>query len=402
MRSAWLIARHEYRRVVLRRGFLLGTLAVPLGIVLLIGLTILVETMGDDPSAIGYVDRAGLLDEERLTQVPDVDEVPPLQSFVDETAARKALAREEIQAFFVLTADYPTDPTTALYYNDSPPPGAAWTVFLNFVRVNLLAEYPAAQVERILAGPEIVVIDTSSDRIFDEAAVVNIVLPFVATLFFLIATMSAANYMLQIVTDEKENRTMEMIVTATSPGQLMGGKISGLLAATLTQLMVYVIALAVGLIVARPYVPALQALSVPWPFIGLMTIFFLPAYALIAAVMVAVGSAVTEQQEGQQIGGILNLFFLAPAFITPLLFTNPGHPVLVFMTLFPTTAFLTVSLRWGLGTIPTWQIVLSWVLLVSSTVGMVWVAARLFRLGMLRYGQPLSVKGVWRDLRQAG
>ena len=64
------------------------------------------------------------------------------------------------------------------------------------------------------------------------------------------------------------------------------------------------------------------------------------------------------------------------------------------MTLFPTTAFLTISLRWGLGTIPLWQLGVSWVILVAATLVMTWVAARVFRAGMLRYGQPLSLKGV--------
>jgi ABC-2 type transport system permease protein len=125
-----------------------------------------------------------------------------------------------------------------------------------------------------------------------------------------------------------------------------------------------------------------------------MALFFIPAYSLIAAVMVTVGAAVTEIQQGQQMAGILNLFFMLPLFAMGVLFSNPGHWALVAMTLFPTTAFLTISLRWGLGTVPLWQLGMSWVILVAATVVMVWVAARVFRAGMLRYGQPLSLKGV--------
>jgi ABC-2 type transport system permease protein len=130
-----------------------------------------------------------------------------------------------------------------------------------------------------------------------------------------------------------------------------------------------------------------------------MALFFLPAYALIAAVMVAIGGAVTEMQQGQQVAGILNLFFMLPLFLMGLLFANPGHPLLVFMSLFPSTAFMTISLRWGLGTIPAWQLSASWVLLVATTIFMVWAAARIFRAGMLRYGQPLSLRGVVTALR---
>jgi ABC-2 type transport system permease protein len=67
--------------------------------------------------------------------------------------------------------------------------------------------------------------------------------------------------------------------------------------------------------------------------------------------------------------------------------------------LFPTSAFLTISLRWGLGTVPLWQIGVSWVLLVATTIFMVWAAARVFRTGMLRYGQPLNLKAAVAVIR---
>lgn len=185
---------------------------------------------------------------------------------------------------------------------------------------------------------------------------------------------------------------MEIMVTSVTPGQLVGGKTTGLLGVTLTQLFIYLVAVVVGLKASAPFVLALQQATVPWAYLGVMALFFLPAYAFICAVMVAVGGAVTEMQQGQQVAAILNLFFLLPLFLTPIIFNNPGHPVIVFLTLFPTTAFLTISLRWGLGTIPVWQLGLSWVLLVATMVFVVWAAARIFRAGMLRYGQPLSLK----------
>lgn len=192
---------------------------------------------------------------------------------------------------------------------------------------------------------------------------------------------------------------MEIMLTSITPGQLIGGKVIGLLGVALTQLSIYVIAVVVGLKVGATSMPALQNATAPWAYLGVMALFFFPAYALISAVMIAIGSAVTEVQQGQQVAGILNLFFMLPLFLAPVLFANPGHPLLVFMTLFPTTAFLTISLRWGLGTIPAWQLGMSWALLVATTMFMVWVAARIFRAGMLRYGQPLKLKAALVAIR---
>jgi ABC-2 type transport system permease protein len=115
--------------------------------------------------------------------------------------------------------------------------------------------------------------------------------------------------------------------------------------------------------------------------------------------MIAIGGAVSESQQGQQVAGILNLLFMVPLFLLPLFFANPGHPAIVAMTLFPTTSFLTVSMRWGLGTIPVWQLGVSWVLLVMTTFLMLWIAVRIFRAGMLRYGQNMTLRGAVASLR---
>jgi ABC-2 type transport system permease protein len=192
---------------------------------------------------------------------------------------------------------------------------------------------------------------------------------------------------------------MEVMVTSVTPSQLIAGKTVGLLGASLTQLAIYIVAAVIGVLLAAPSVPELQQATVPWSYLGLMALFFLPAYTLISGVMVSIGSAVTELQQGQQVAGLLNLLFVAPFFVLPLIITNPSHPLVIGFTLFPTTSFLTISLRWGMGTVPLWQLGLSWVLLVATALLSVWAAARIFRVGMLRYGQPLSLKNMVAAVR---
>ncbi|MBC8445703.1 MAG: ABC transporter permease [Chloroflexi bacterium] len=398
MRNFWLIAKHEYRGTVFKRAFILLTLAIPLGMAAVIALAIFVATSGENTLPVGYVDKADILDVNRqsLASMPTGIEV---RAFPDEEAALATLEREEIQAFFVFPSDYPSTLQTDLYYLEEPPSNDVWRDFDNFVRANLVATYPDEVRTRLLEGPNITVHDIVSNREFSESSIINVILPFVATFFFFIATMSASGYMLQVVATEKENRTMEIMITSVTPGQLIGGKAAGLLAAALTQLAIYVIAAVVGLIVAAPHVEELQQVTVPWAYLGVMALFFFPAYALIAAVMVAIGAAVTKVQEGQQVAGILNLFFMAPLFLMIVIFENPAAPLVVFFTLFPTTAFMTISLRWGLGTVPLWQIGVSWISLVATTVFMVWAAARVFRAGMLRYGQPLNLKAAMAVIR---
>jgi len=400
MRNLWMIAKHEYRHTVVRRGFVLITAAVPLGMIALIVMAILVESMGADDRPLGYVDHSGTGDAALTTSLPEGKDRIQILSFPDETAARAALESEQIQAFFVLPANYPQTRQSDLYYLEEPPNDEAWRDLDDLVRINLVAGMPGEIQQRLLEGPELTVQDIVSNRSFGESSVVNILLPFVATFIFFFATMFAAGYMLGVVAGEKENRTIEIMVTSVTTGQLIGGKTLGLLSAALTQLGIYLVALVIGLIVATPYVPELQQLVVPWDYVGVIALFFLATYTLVAAVMIAIGGAVTEIQQGQQLAGILNLFFLVPILLLPVLLENPGHPLIVFLTLFPTTSFLTVSLRWGLGTVPMWQIGVSWLILVATAGFMVWAAARIFRAGMLRYGQPLNFKSAVAAVRR--
>jgi ABC-2 type transport system permease protein len=399
MRNFWLVAKHEYRSVVARRGFVLLTAAIPLGLVAIVGLTILVQQGNQTSLALGYVDQAGILDAGRRAALPESDRQIELVAFPDAQTAQVALESQQIQAFFVLPPEYPQSLRTDLYYLTKAPSNDVWTEFDDFVRVSLVASYPAQVQQRLLQGSDVTVHDIASNRNFNENDAINIILPFVAVFFFFFATMSAAGYMLGVVASEKESRTMEIMVTSIMPGQLIGGKTAGLLAASLTQLGVYVVAGVVGLRLAAPYVPELQQAVVPWGYLGLTALFFLPAYALISAIMVSIGSAVTELQQGQQVAGLLNLLFVVPLFLIPLILQNSGHSIVLFLTLFPTTSLLTISLRWALGTVPLWQLAASWLLLVGTASFMVWAAARIFRVGMLRYGQPLTFKAVLAAVR---
>ncbi|MCP4932908.1 MAG: ABC transporter permease [bacterium] len=396
MRNFWLVARHEYGRTVFTRTFLIIALAVPLGIAALVGIIAFVKEGDKSDLPIGYIDQTQSFD---LTLYPDDEDYIPLQAYDDKEAALAALQQEEIQALFILPANYPASMETELYYLEHPPDGDHWRDFHHFIRLNLLAAYPDEIGHRLIEGANITVHDIVNDRQFSKEGNINIVLPFIVSIIFFISTLFASGTMIDVVADEKENRTMELMLTTLSPGQFIGGKALGLFAATLTQLAIHTTILVIGLLIARPYASGIQHLVVPWGYIGVMALFFFPAYALISAIMIAIGSAVSNSQQAQQFVGILTLLFGLPLFLVIFIFENPGAPIVVFFTLFPTTAFMMISLRWGVSSVPFWQMGISWVLLVATTIFMLWAATKIFRLGMLRYGQPLNMKGILANLR---
>ncbi|MBN1658992.1 MAG: ABC transporter permease [Anaerolineae bacterium] len=401
MRNFWLIAKRTYLDTAAKRQFIILTLAVPIGIVLLGFLGYLAETMNEDTRPVGYVDQAGILDPARHTAISDADERLQVRPYPNPKAGREAVARGEVTALFVFPPGYPQVREVELYYQDDSPDSQAWSVMADFVRANLVAGLPADRQDRLLYEPDVLVHDVASGRTFDESALITFFIPFIATFLFFFATMTAAGNMLGVVGTEKENRTIEVMLTSVTPSELIVGKTAGLLAASLTQIIIYVLAAILGLKVAGTFLEGFEGVGIPWDYLGLMALYFFPAYILLAGIMVALGAATTEVQQAQQVAGLLNLLFLMPLFALMLLMENPTHPISILLTLFPTTSFLTISLRWAMGNIPAWQLVMAWVILVASAAFAVWAAARVFRAGMLRYGQPLTIKSVVAAVRGA-
>jgi ABC-2 type transport system permease protein len=228
-----------------------------------------------------------------------------------------------------------------------------------------------------------------------------VLLPVLAAVLLMIASMSASGSLLQAVTAERIDRTIEVLISTISPYALLGGKILGLMAAILLQLGVWLASLIVAWLVVIQLQPGLPALQIPWPLLGLIAIFFLPAFGLIAALMTAVGGVVRDISQGQLIAGMLTLPFIVPVMAISLILTNPSSPLVIFMTYFPLTAFITTVIRAGIGVAPAGQVALSWLLLMLTAVLTGWLGALIFRAGMLRYGQGMNLGQVLNSLRRA-
>ena len=399
MREVWIVAQGEYQARVRRRSFLLGILAVPLLIIISTGVALLVNLGGRDSRPVGYVDQSGVLAAAVVPTLEEGEEPLEVRAYADPAVARVALEAEEIQAYYVLPPDYLASRQVALYYLDQAPSQSIQDDFGQLIRANLLADQSLGALDWAMEGPELVTRSADGTRDWSVSNIVNVIVPFAAGFFFFFVVMGSSGYMLEAVTDEKENRTIEILTTSMTPEQLVGGKALGLMAVALTQMAIWVAVAVVALLIAAPRVPFLANAQVPWGLLAIFGAFFLPSFALVSGMMIAIGGVVPDHRQGQQIAGVLNIFFVLPMLLSALIFINPDNPVIVILTFFPTTAMVTILLRWGMTIIPFWQLAGSWLLLVAVSGLSVWGAARIFRLGMLRYGQALNLREVLAGLR---
>jgi ABC-2 type transport system permease protein len=400
MPKLWVIAKHEYLKITRKRSFVLGTLAMPLFFIVITAFAIIMVLASEDQRPIGYVDLAGALTS--VTKLPPEKDGPhpvELEAFADEAQAKAALDAKQIQAYYVLPADYLTSHNAQLIYWDKDPSSSAQRRFDDLVRANLVATLPQDVAQRAQNGVELTARSADGQQEVSGESFINIFIPFFIGLFFSIVVLSSGTYMLEAVGDEKENRTIEVMTTSLTPGQLIGGKAAGLMAVSLTQIGILALTIVLVLFVGAQFVEALRAIRIPWSMFITLALFFVPTFALIAGMMITIGSMVTETRQGQQIAGALNMLFTLPFFFIVVFFSAPNSTLATILTIFPTTSFLTIALRWSMTTIPVWELVLGWILVTGSAAAMIWVASRVFRMGMLSYGQRLDLKTVVRALR---
>lgn len=395
MTKFWQVLRHEYTRHVFQRRFLFALLSVPFLILVMIGMIFLMVGMETDTTPMGYVDYSGILSHGRTAPPPEPPERPvPMQAFESEQAAETALQAGEIQAYYIIPEDYTTSGKAELVYIKEPR-YAARGQFYDLLLANLMADQPPEIANRIIEGNEIIVRAADASQEVSENDFFAVLMPIFTGIIFIVAIATTSGYLLQAVVEEKENRTMEIMVTSVSPTQLMAGKILGDIAIGLTQLVVWSIFIALGILIGRDHLEFLQGVQIPIGQLALAAGLMIPAFIMNAAFMAAVGATVTEAREGQQVSGLFMLPIWIPYMLIALIMESPNSPIVVAMSLFPLTAPLTMILRAGFTTVPAWQIIASIGLLSLTALGALWLAGRAFRLGMLRYGQRLRWKEVF-------
>jgi ABC-2 type transport system permease protein len=393
MLNLWLVAKHEFRKKAGNRKFILTTLGFPLALILIMGVTIAI-TIGfsQDDRPVGYVDQAGILNASVLKMEGEQGSSIQMVPFQDAASAKAALTKKELQAVFIIPSDYLTTRGVTLYYAGKAPDASIRAQFNRFILASLTSKIPENIRARLIDAPKLTVRSMDGSKELNQGRILEIILPFAAGFILAFSVMISAGTLLQVVADEKENRTIEILITTLSPEQIIGGKIVGLLAVSLTQLTIWGIALAGCIFIGSRFFEALQQFQIPWTFLLIIGLFFIPTFTLIAGVMTSIGGSVAETSQGQQIAGLINMLFMLPFFFSALMVIRPDSPLVVALTIFPTTAFTTIALRWGFSVIPAWQLILSWILLAACALLSIWASSRIFRLGMLRYGKSLDFR----------
>jgi ABC-2 type transport system permease protein len=404
MNKTFLILKHEFRQTLKNMSFIILTLSLPLLAILGMGIYQGVHHWSH-PAApqevrLGYIDQTGMFG--NFTSEPGIQFV----LYSDEEAAKDALLAKDIKEYLVIPADYLSNGVVTRYTLSREVAASTKTTaqITDFLLSNLLGGEVSPQVMERAKTPLLLAsirLNETGEIAPYQDVVSSYVVPIVFATLFIIAIMFSSSFLFQSVTEEKENRVIEILLSSVSSGQLLVGKVLGLGIAGLLQVAIWFVTAAVFAKVAPGIIPALSDLSIPVSLIGWGLVYFILGYLLLAALFAGVGSIGATAKEGQGWSAIFTLPAVAPIWFNYFLINSPEGAVSRALTFFPLTSPVATMMRLASHAISAWEIALSLVILAGSIVLTMWVAAKVFRAFLLMYGKRLAFREIVRYVREA-
>ena len=404
MNKTWLIMKHEFLTTIRRLSYILLTLSFP--VLALLGILIY-QAVADggagvpEEQVIGYVDGTGMFNDYTTSQ-----EGVTFVLYDTNDEARGALLRGDVINYFIIPEDYLESGVIYRFtmQRELEPPEGIIASIEDFLVSNLLSGEVSEEVLERAQTPIsplavwAIVLDEQGEIVPPQSMAAAVALPLIFAVLFIMSVFFTAGYMAGGVREEKDNRLVEILLSSVSAGQLLSGKIIGLGAAGLLQIVIWLLA-AVAILGIFSDIPFLAAITISPELIAFAIIYFILGYLLFAALQAGIGSITRTAGEAGQWSTLITIPAVIPLWISGLFFMDPNHVVFTVLSIFPITAPVTAIMKLAAGEMPTWLLVVSIAVLFASTLAAVWLSARVFRTFVLMYGKRPGLREIWRNVR---
>ncbi|WP_263368077.1 ABC transporter permease [Edaphobacter bradus] len=410
MHNVWLIAKREYLERVRTKAFLISTILIP---VLMGGGIVGSIVLGDRTKSTSHItvvspdqrlatDLQAELQNGRDSSMK-VDVISPGNSGTRETLDQM-LSEKQIDGYlWIIPAASPKErpaftftPRSAGDYSTK---GVIVSALHNvLIRESLTHEgMVASEVDSLIEPVQVDTTQAGKNADTTSSFVAIYVLFFLMYMVILLYGMNVA----RSIIEEKTSRVFEVLLATIRPEEMMAGKVIGVGSVGLTQVAVWL--LTAGILTSSSLVTALAGDKVHVTLNAMQIIFFvvyfLLGYLLYSSIAAALGAMVNSEQELQQLNMLLVMPLAGCFFAMVPVITNPSGPLARALSLIPFCTPLIMYLRISLATPPAWEIALSIVLMIATIYAILWVASRIYRVGILMYGKRPNLPEILRWLK---
>lgn len=418
MKNIILIAKREFFTQVKKKSFIILTLLTPLLIIVFGGVVSLMFQANETQMQISVIDKSGLF-KDKLKSDQNIRYV--FSSEETEKSLIKALeTTEEMNGVMIIPKKeiHELENSIEILTNKNLSNEARRNIAGNISeiikaeKINALG-ISTAQIEDLNKGVNLHVVNILEKEKKQDSFLVGVKSGLSMFLMYCVFTfiMMYGIRVMRSVLEEKNNRVVEILISSVKPFELMMGKILGVTGVALVQFGVWVVMIFasvmtlgssnVGMVSGVAEVQmVLSALSqVNYGLIlFVFVIYFLLGYLFYSAMYAAIGSAVDNETETQQ----FTLFAILPMMLgfygSITIMNNPDGPMSFWLSMIPFTSPIAMLARIPFD-VPVWELVLSIGILLVSTLGMVFIASKIYRVGILMYGNKVTLKELWKWLK---
>lgn len=417
MNNLYLIISREYLERVKRKSFIISTLLMPLlMLALMLAPTLIMVLTGPESKTIGVIDRSGLV----AADLRDIDDL----HFSQLPAVMPLDSAKTIEAFggiLEIGEDVVDYPSHISLYTKGAPSMQTETVITSQLEEALenrrLSRYDIPNLARILEDVKVDV-HMSTFRIDTEeteatSSIVSYLIGMAMAMMLYMFIMIYGQMVMTSIIEEKNNRVLEIVVSSVRPNTLMLGKILGIGLVAVTQILIWGLLVCsfskwiMPLIVSSMSSPDFDLLSaigqlgdpayVLMLFVWIM-LFLIGGYMFYSSIYAAIGSAVDNIQDASQLTSIAIVPIILGFVFSMSVANDPNSGLAFWLSIIPFTSPMVMMARIPFG-IPGWEIALSLVLLVISFLAMIWISAKIYRVGIFMYGKKPSLKDLIRWAR---
>lgn len=398
------VIRHEYLTIVKQPSFWIVMIAIPALIGVIIALTYFgnkssadrIEEIASELKNVSVIDNSGLINAEVMKQ----SELR-FATNVDSAAAREEVRTGSLEALIVYPENLAEEQTYQVYLStdDLTKSSSVTSIADELLKTSLFIPLGSAEVVALAQGGASGDVTMFRDGVATGGFNDYIAPGLFLVLFYVIFAFSIS-YMLTSVSEEKENRSMEMVLTYVKPRVLIVGKLLAVSLVTLTQVAFFIILAIIGYLALKQM--GSDALSLPAGInlndisFSPLPIFFGAAYLIVgflmfAGFMTATAAAAPSSKEANNFSSVFFIGAFIPFYFIMPIITDPHGPLVQLLSYFPLTSPVVALLRNTVGSMEGFE---PWLVLAVMTGFMmlsIWIAVRAFKLGALEFGSTIKL-----------
>ena len=416
--NLYLIIRREYLERVRRKSFIITTILMPLFMILMMALPALMMLIASpEETRIAVVDNSNLVGE----SLKNSGEVTFARVNIPVDSAKVS---PDYDAVLVIGPDIVNNPNDVVVFSHESMTVQTESLISdeisNIIRDIRLQKYDIENLDKILAEVDAKVsmttfiIDEDAEK--QTSSLASYLIGMIMTMTLYMFIIIYGQMVMTSIIEEKNNRVLEVVVSSVNPNALMLGKILGIAAVAVTQIVIWALLVLAFVVWGMPAISSsvtggadtasellavISMLGDPSYIMGLfgyMALFLVGGFLFYAAIYAAIGSSVDNIQDASQLQSVALVPILLALILSITIVNDPHSTLAMWASVIPFTSPMVMMARMPFG-VPVWQSVLSLVILYLSVLATVWLSAKIYRVGIFMYGKKPSFRDLIRWAR---